>query len=97
MTGDTQACPRCGGTEVERADILKRHVNPWVFYFGGWLVSLLWAGSRQEEVRCVQCGTAFQRTTRASRVAQVLLIALILLILLALWAELSGSQPGGGE
>jgi predicted nucleic acid-binding Zn ribbon protein len=68
-----------------------------VFFFGGWLVSLLWSGSRKEEVRCVECDTVFQRSTRASKIAWVLLILVVVLILLGLWAELSGSQPGGGE
>jgi len=72
-------------------------VNPWVFFFGGWLLSLLWTGSRKEEVRCVQCETVFQRPTRASRVAWVLLILFIVLVLLGLWAELSESEPGVGQ
>ena len=72
-------------------------MNPWVFFFGGWLLSLLWTGSRKEEVRCVQCETVFQRPTRASRVAWVLLILFIVLVLLGLWAELSESEPGVGQ
>jgi hypothetical protein len=97
MAGDEQACPRCGGREVQPAGVLKRHVNPWAFYFGGWLFSLLWTGSRKEQVRCVQCETVFQRPTRASRVAWVFLIFFILLLLLELWAELFGPQPGVGK
>ncbi len=97
MAGDEQACPRCGSREVQLAGVLKRHVNPWVFFFGGWLLSLLWSGSRREEVRCVQCQTVFQRPTRASRIAWVLLILVVLLIVLGLWAELSESKPGVGE
>src|SRR5258706_15213657 len=97
MAGDGQACPRCGGREVQPAGVLRRHVNPWIFYFGGWLFSLLWTGSRKEQVRCVQCETVFQRPTRPSRVAWVLLILFILLVLLELWAELFGPQPGVGQ
>jgi hypothetical protein len=97
MAGDDQACPKCGGREVQSAGVLKPHVNPWKFYFGGWLFSLLWSGSRKEEVRCVQCDAVFQRSTRSSRIAWVLLILLILLILLALWAALSGLETGAGE
>ena len=90
MAGDPQACPRCGNKEVQPAGVLKRHVNPWVFFLGGWLLSLLWSGSRKEEVRCVECATVFRRPTRASRVAWVLLILFVLLILLGLWAEMAG-------
>ena len=97
MAGDDQACPKCGGREVQPAGVLKRHVNPWVFYFGGWFFSLLWSGSRAAEVRCVRCDTVFQRSTRASRIARVLLILLILLILLAVWAALSGSERVTGK
>src|SRR2546425_8617921 len=97
MAGDTQACPKCGGKEVQPAGVLRRHVNPWVFFLGGWLLSLLWSGSRKEEVRCVQCETVFQRPTRASRVAWQLLILFIVLILLGLWAELSESELGVGQ
>ena len=71
-------------------------MNPWVYLFGGWLLSLLWSGSRKEEVRCVQCDTVFQRPTRASKIAWALFILLVVLLLLRLWAELSG-KPGGGQ
>jgi hypothetical protein len=94
MAENEQACPKCGGKDVQPAGVLRRHVNPWAFYFGGWLFSLLWSGSRKEEVRCVGCDTVFQRSTRASKIARVLLILFILLILLALWAALSGSETG---
>ena len=97
MAGDEQACPRCGSRDIQPAGVLRRHVNPWVFFLGGWLVSLLWSGSRKEEVRCVQCDTVFQRPTRVSKVAWVLLILVILLILLGLWAEFSESQSGVGQ
>src|SRR5882724_425506 len=97
MGGDAQGCPRCGGTEVQPANILKRHVNPWVVFFGGWLVSLLWSGSRKEEVRCVQCETVFERSTRASRIAQILLILILLLILLGLLAQAFGWGAGKGD
>jgi hypothetical protein len=97
MAGDAQACPKCGGKEVQVVGVLKRHVNPWVFFLGGWLFSLLWSGSRKQEVRCVQCDTVFQRPTRASRIAWVLLILFILLILLGVLAQVSESQSGVEE
>jgi hypothetical protein len=97
MAGDNQACPKCGGKEVQPAGILRRHVNPWAMFLGGWVLSLLWSGSRKEEVRCVGCDTIFQRPTRASRVAWVLLIVFILLVLLGLWAQLSGAGLGDGK
>ena len=97
MAGDERACPRCGCSITQPAGVLRRHVNPWVFFFGGWLVSLLWSGSRKEEVRCVECDTVFQRPTRASKIAWVLLIVVVALILLGLWAELSGDHLGGAE
>jgi hypothetical protein len=93
---DDQSCPRCGGKEAQPVqDVLKRHFNPWAFWFGGWLFSLLWSGSRKEDVRCVQCETVFQRHTRVSRVAWVVLIIIILLTLLGLLAEWFGppSEP----
>src|SRR5438874_1465231 len=86
------SCPKCGSTELQLAHPFKRHVNPWVFFFGGWLFSFLWSTSRKEEVRCVQCETVFQRATRVSNVAWTLLILFILLILLGLWAELFESK-----
>jgi len=91
VSGDEQACPKCGGSEVQPNQVLRRHVNPWVLFFGGWLLSLLWSGSRKEEVRCLQCDTVFQRPTRASKIAWVLFILLVLLILLGLWSEFSGN------
>jgi uncharacterized integral membrane protein len=84
-----QACPKCGGTDLQPAVVLKNHFNIWLFLLGGWLLSLLWAVSRKEVVRCVQCETVFHRSTRASIVALVLLILLGLLVLLGLWAMIS--------
>ena len=92
MSGNDQECPKCGGREVQRIDMLKRHVNPWVFMFGGWLVSLLWSGSRKQEVQCVQCGTVFERPTKASKIAWALLILVVVLILLELVAVLFGNE-----
>src|SRR5260370_21019551 len=89
-----QACPKCGGRDGQPAGVLRRHVNLWAFYFGGLLFSLLWSGSRKQEVRLVGCDTVFQRSTRASKIARVLLILLILLVLLGIWAALSGSESG---
>src|SRR5258708_25076200 len=97
MAGYNQACPRCGGKEVRPAGVLRRHVNPWAMFIGGWWLSLLWSGSRKEEVRCVGCDTVFRRPTRAWRVVWVLLILFILLLLLGVWAEFSGSDPGAGK
>jgi hypothetical protein len=89
-----QACPKCGGKEVQPAGVLRRHVNPWAFHFGGLLFSLLWSGSRKGEVRCVGCDTVFQRSTRASKIVRILLILFCLLMLLGLWAALFGPEPG---
>src|ERR1043166_5605236 len=97
MAGDEKGGPRGGGRGVGPAGVLRHHVNPWVLYLGGWLISSLWSGSRKEEVRCVQCGTVFQRSTKASRIAWVLLILVIALILVGLWLELADSHSGAGE
>jgi hypothetical protein len=94
MAGDDQVCPKCGGRDVQPAGVLKRHVNPWALFFGGLLFSLLWSGSRKEDVRCVGCDTVFQRSTQASKIARGLLIIFIVLILLALWSALFGSESG---
>ncbi len=95
MAEDEQACPKCGGREVQPAGVLRRHVNPWVFCFGGSAFSLLWSGSRKEEVRCLQCETVFHRPTRASKIAWILFLLLLALVLLGLWAELS--EIGRGQ
>ncbi len=92
MAADDQVCPKCGGKTVQPAGVLRRHVSPWMFFLGGWVLSLLWSGSRKEEVRCLQCDTVFQRSTRMSKVAWVLFLAVVGLILLGLWAELSGGE-----
>jgi hypothetical protein len=82
---------------VRPAGVLRSHVNPWVFYLGGWVISLLWSFSRKEEVRCVQCDTLFQRSTRASKIAWVILILLVGLIFFGLWAQLAGVRPEGED
>jgi hypothetical protein len=92
MAAQPRACPRCGGREVQPAGVLKRHISLWALLLGGWLFSLLWSGSRKQQVRCVQCETLFERSTRTSRVVLVLLILFVLLTLLGLWAE-SSSPP----
>lgn len=96
MAGDARACPKCGSNEVQPAGVLRRHVNHWAIFFGGWLLAALWSGSRKEEVRCAQCDTVFQRPTRASKIAWIMFLVLLALVLLGLWAELSG-KGGGGE
>jgi len=95
MTGNERACPRCGSSEVQPSGVLRRHVNHWAIFFGGWLLAALWSGSRKEEVRCLHCDTVFQRPTRASKIAWILFLVLLALILLGLWAELS--ESGGGR
>ncbi len=89
MAGDPQACPRCGSREVEPAGVLRRHVNPWVFFFGGWFLSMLWSGSRKEEVRCTKCDTVFQRYLQEGK-PPVLQMRDVLL-------SLEGPALGGGE
>jgi len=88
-----QACPNCGGIEVRPSSILKRHFNPWLFHLGGWMLALLWSGSRKEEVRCVRCETIFQRHTRVSKIARVLLILFLLLIVALICAGLLDTAP----
>ena len=65
-------------------------MNPWVFIFGGALLSILWSGSRKEEMRCNQCGSIFEQATRSSRVLSVLLLGFVLLIVLAVLVEIFG-------
>jgi hypothetical protein len=90
MAEDERACPKCGSTDVQAAGVLRRHVNHWAIFFGGWLLAALWSGSRKEEVRCAQCDTVFQRATRASKIAWILFLVLLALVLLGLWEELFG-------
>jgi hypothetical protein len=76
---------------------LQRRVNPWVFAFGGWWLSLLWSGSRKKEVQCVQCDTVFLRPTRASKIALVVFVLVVVLILLGILKELAGPPSGVPE
>ena len=89
MAGNEQACPRCGSTDVRPAGVLRRHVNPLVFFVGGWLFSVLWSGSRREDMRCAECDTRFQRSTRVSRVVRIIFYILLALALLGLWLEIA--------
>ena len=90
MSATPSSCPRCGCTELRVAHPFKSHVNIWVFLFGGALLSLLWSGSRKQEMRCSQCDSVFAQSTRSSRVVSFLLLGFILLIVLGVLAEIFG-------
>lgn len=90
MSAIPSSCPKCGSSELRVARPFKGHVNLWVFILGGFLLSLLWSGSRKREVRCCQCNDVFQQSTRTSRVFSVILLCLILLIVLAVLAHFFG-------
>ncbi len=83
-----KACPHCGEKDHHPAGVLRRSNNPWMFYFGGWLIALLWGASRKRQVRCVQCDTLYDTDTRGSRVAGVMLLVFFLLLLFGAIVEL---------
>ena len=89
MARQIQACPKCGGTGLQRVCALKSHFNIWLFLLGGWIISLLWGLSHKEEVRCLQCEAVFSYVSRGSIVARVLLVLLLVLIVLGFWAMIS--------
>ncbi|MEZ0387107.1 MAG: hypothetical protein ACAI34_08585 [Verrucomicrobium sp.] len=90
MSDSSSACPQCTSTDLRDAQPFKRHVNIWVFLFGGFLMSLLWSGSHKKEVRCGGCGHVFEQSKGRSKVARVLLLGLILLTLLNILAQYYG-------
>ena len=87
VTTPTMPCPKCGSTECQAAGVLRKSHNPWMFHFGGWLLSSLWGASREKQVRCVQCETLYLANTRGSRIAGILLWIMLLLILSGLLAD----------
>ena len=88
VSATPSSCPKCGGYELRVAHPFKSQVNPFVFIFGGFLLSVLWSGSRKQEMRCSQCDTIFEQSTRRSRVVSVLLLGFIFLIVLGVLAEI---------
>jgi hypothetical protein len=90
MSATPLSCPKCGSSELRVARPFKSHVNPLVFIFGGFLLSVLWSGSRKREMRCSQCDFVFEQSTRSSRIISSLLLSLILLIVLGALAEIFG-------
>jgi hypothetical protein len=90
MSAIPSSCPKCGSSELRVAYPFKSHVNPWVFIFGGFLLSLAWSGSRKQEMRCGQCNEVFPQSTRTSRIFSVILLCLILLMMLGALAAFFG-------
>ncbi len=90
MSATPSACPKCGCTELRIAHPFKSRVNLWLFIFGGALLSMLWSGSRKQEMRCNQCDAIFEQSTRSSRVVSVLFIIFILLVALGFLAQILG-------
>jgi hypothetical protein len=90
MSATPLSCPKCGGSELRVAHPFKQRVNPLVFIFGGFLLSVLWSGSRKQEMRCCQCDTFFEQSTRTSKVLSVVLLVVVLLIVLGVLAQVFG-------
>ena len=90
MSATPSSCPKCGSTEFRVAHPFKSHVNPLVLIFGGFLLSVLWSGSRKQEMRCSQCESVFEQSTRSSRVVLFLLLGFVLLIVLGVLAQIFG-------
>ena len=90
---ETPTCPKCGGTEVQPADVLTRHFNVWFFLLGGWFFSLLCGLARSEKLRCVRCDAIFQHTTRSIVAARILIVVLVLLAVLGFWSKLTQRPP----
>lgn len=84
LTALGQPCPQCGGREHAPAATLRTAHNPWLYHFGGWLLSSLWGASRGTQVRCAQCDALYLTETRATRIAGVFLWIFLLLVLCGL-------------
>jgi DNA-directed RNA polymerase subunit RPC12/RpoP len=76
-------CPQCGGSQHERAGLLRSLQGSRLMYFPGGFLASLRGASRERQVRCVQCDTLYFTETKGSRIAGTLLWIFLLMLLLA--------------
>jgi len=81
-------CPHCG-VEGDHAvtHSLRRSTSPRAWHFGGFLLSVLWAGSRAQRFRCLQCGELFSSDTHASKGYRLLFLLLLAIIVFGMYGE----------
>ena len=83
-------CSRCralGGHTV--APAYSRSVNPLAWHFGGFLLSIFYAGGRQQRFRCRECGELFYSHTTISRGYRLLFLLFVALIAVRILREIS--------
>ena len=73
-------CPACASEQRAPAGFLVRNRIWWAWYFGGWLLGMLWGASREQQVRCLQCDTLYFTQTRSTRITGALLWMVIIWI-----------------
>lgn len=81
-------CPRCmalGGHTPAPSYI--QSVNPVALHFGGFLLSVFYAGSKQQRFRCRECAELFYAHTAASRGYRLLFLLFIALIVVGIAGE----------
>jgi hypothetical protein len=77
-------CPRCmavGGHKP--ASVYGGSVNPMALHFGGFLLSLIYSGSKKQRFHCRECAEPFYSHTAISRGYRLLFILFVALI--AVW------------
>jgi DNA-directed RNA polymerase subunit RPC12/RpoP len=82
-------CPQCGSLKNQPAISLQSSVNPLAMHFGGLIVSTLFSASRQQRMRCLDCGKFYLTTTKSSRVALIVLVIVLGLIALSIVLDLT--------
>ena len=83
-------CPRCtalGGHAT--APDYGTSVSPMAWHLGGFLLSIVYSGSKQQRFRCRECGELFYSHTAVSRGYRLLFLLFAAIIVNYIWSDLS--------
>jgi len=90
-----RCCPECGCAERAAAGLLQKRHSVWLTRLGGILLSGLWAASREQQVRCIECDHLYFTETRGSRIAAACLWVFVLLWFFSVVIGMIPEQSGG--
>lgn len=80
------ACPQCNTSGMCEVVPRLSHVNVLVFLAGGFVLSLLWSGSRPTSLKCAACEHRFSQRTQGARAAFIIFWILTGIIVLGVLA-----------
>jgi uncharacterized Zn finger protein len=82
-------CPKCGSADSTPYEVLKRNINPIVFFLGGWIVSIFYSLGMATKVRCNSCNSLYSYRTAGAWISIAILIFLVGLIAYGIYIQVT--------